>query len=106
MSRKVSVIIKRPGESAYHTNISCSLENLQKTVGGYIETVRMFEDATFIVNEEGKLRGFPYNFTISGIDLVGTVILIGCKGNNFCDLPITFKEAKDVFPMMFEKNIL
>ena len=37
---KIRAIIKRPDEKYGHvTNISPTLENLQKTVGGYIEPV-------------------------------------------------------------------
>ena len=68
MSRKVSVIIKRPGEKLYKTNISDSLKNLQNTVGGNIETVTLCEDMTFIVNEEGRLLCLPYNCTVCGVE--------------------------------------
>lgn len=102
MSRKVSVIIKRPGEKPYKTNISDSLKNLQNTVGGNIETVTLREDMTFIINEEGRLLGLPYNCTIRGIDLYGTVIVIGVKRDEFDDIPITFDQAKKLFPQMWE----
>ena len=35
---KISALVKQPGRVPYHTNISNSLEALQKEVGGYIET--------------------------------------------------------------------
>ena len=38
-----------------------SLEQLQKAVGGYIETVTIDNGNILIVNEEGKLQGLPYN---------------------------------------------
>lgn len=38
---KISVIIKRPGEKAHRTNISSTLENLQKTA--YEKLKRYFE---------------------------------------------------------------
>lgn len=102
MSRKVSVIIKRPREKPYKTNISDSLKNLQNTVGGNIETVTLREDMTFIVNEEGRLLGLPYSCTVCGIDLYGTVIVIGVKGDEFDDIPMTFDQAKKLFPQMWE----
>ena len=102
MSKKVSVIIKRPGVKPYKTNISDSLKNLQNTVGGNIETVTLREDMTFIVNEEGRLLGLPYNCTVCGIDLYGTVIVIGVKGDEFDDIPMTFDQAKKFFPQMWE----
>ena len=38
---KISVLIKEPGKQPRHVNIENSLKNLQKTVGGYIETVTL-----------------------------------------------------------------
>lgn len=102
MSRKVSVIIKRPGEKPYKTNISDSLKNLQNTVGGNIETVTLCEDMTFIVNEEGRLLGLPYNCTVCDVELYGTVVVIGVKGDEFDDIPMTFDQAKKLFPQMWE----
>ena len=52
---KVKVIIKRPDEEYGHvSNISSTLKNLQKTVGGYIETVQVTGKDVILVNEEGK----------------------------------------------------
>ena len=102
MSRKVSVIIKRPGGKPYKTNISVSIKNLQNTVGGNINIVRMREDMAFIVNEEGHLLGLPHNFTVYGVELYGTVIVIGIEGERFDDIPITFDQAKKLFPQMWE----
>jgi len=95
---KVRVIIKRPDEKFGHvTNISTRLENLQKTVEGYIETVPLAHNVTLICNEEGKLRDLEPNFRL-GKDfadvIVGTVIVIGVDGEDFCDVPITFKTWK------------
>jgi len=39
-----------------------SLESWQKAVGGYIETIPV-EDGMLIINEEGKLKGLPINYT-------------------------------------------
>lgn len=101
MSAKKSVVIKEPGCKPRHVNISTSLENLQKTVGGYIETLTIATDMCFICNEEGRLQGLPYNFTSCGNPFVGTVILIGVAGDDFADLPLTFAEVKKAFPEMF-----
>ena len=64
MAHKIKVIVKRPDEKDGHvTNISYTLENLQKTVEGHIETLTL-PGFTIICNEEGiplgleeKLRG-------------------------------------------------
>ena len=46
--KKIKCIIKRPDEEYGHvTNISPRLENLQKTVEGYIETVPLSVERSF-----------------------------------------------------------
>ena len=95
---KKSVIIKEPGKVPRHVHISTSLENLQKIVGGYIETVTMAKDFTIICNEDGRICGLPYNCNIAGADFFGTIIMIGIDGDDFCHCPITFSSAKKLFP--------
>ena len=95
--RKIKVIIKRPDEEYGHmTHISDSLENLQKTVGGYIECVT-FSQFVILCNEEGKIRGLPFNMNIGTFDtLVGTIIVLGIDGEDFADCPIDFKTWKNI----------
>ena len=85
--RKIKVIIKRPGEKPYTTWISDRLENLQKTVEGYIETVTVCTDLVIICNEEGRIRNLPYNCTILGADFFGTILLAGINGEEFGNVP-------------------
>lgn len=84
---KIKVIIKRPGEKPYTTWISDRLENLQKTVEGYIETVTVCSDLVIICNEEGRIRDLPYNCTILGADFFGTILLAGINGEEFGNVP-------------------
>jgi hypothetical protein len=84
------------------TWISDSLENLQKTVGGYIETVTLDNGVVLICNEEGRIRDMPYNFTLRRIHgiipihnpIFGTVIACGAESDEFADIPIDFNEWK------------
>lgn len=110
MSKKIKCIVKRPDEQFGHvTWVSDSLENLQKTVGGYIETVSIDDhELVLIVNEEGKLRNMPYNFSALCSahvydayvewreQLFGTVIVCGTclTKDTFEDIPIDFNEWK------------
>ena len=92
---KIKAIIKRPDEEFGHmTWISDTLENLQKTVGGYIETVTLASDLVVICNEEGRLLGLEPNCTVCGIDFVGTIIVVGVQGDAFADVPIELGEWK------------
>lgn len=101
MSRKIKVIIKRPGIKPYATNISDSLENLQRTVDGYIETVTLADDLVLICNEEGRIRNLPYNCNIMGANFFGTLIFAGIDGESFGDIPYAFKVFKTVFNSLF-----
>ena len=109
MGKKIKCIVKRPDEQFGHmTWVSDSLENLQKTVGGYIETVTLDNGVVLICNEEGKLRDMPYNFSAlcsaHAYDayvewreqLFGTVIVCGTNPtkDTFADIPIDFNEWK------------
>lgn len=97
MADKIRVISKRPGCPPRSVWVSNTLENLQTAVGGYIETVTLASDCCVICNEEGRLLGLPYNCTICGVDVVGDILLVGVKGEEFTDLPISYQEAKEMF---------
>jgi hypothetical protein len=103
MAKKIKCIVKRPDEQFGHvTWISDSLENLQKTVGGYIETVTFNNGLVLICNEEGKIRDMPYSFTLRRIHgiipihnpIFGTVIVCGADGDQLTNVPIDFNEWK------------
>ena len=98
---KIKTIIKRPDEEFGHiANISNTLENLQKTVGGKIETLYLGHGLILIVNEEGKLMNLEPNFrTGRGFfadTIVGTAIVVGQNGDDFGDIPITFQTWKNL----------
>jgi len=87
---KIKVIIKRPDEAKGHvTAISNTLENLQRTVGGYIQVVTLDDDLVLICNEEGKLRGLAPNCRCKGDLFVGTIIVAGSGfgTGDFADVP-------------------
>ena len=100
--KKIGVLIKEPGKQPRHVNISDTLENLQRTVGGYIETVTVSANLVVICDEEGKLKGKPYCCTICGVDFVGTVILCGIDGDELADLPVGWKDLKNMMPQLWE----
>lgn len=99
---KIGVIIKEPGRVPRHVNISNTLENLQKTVGGYIETVTLRSDLVVICDEEGRIKGKPHCCNIGGVDFCGTVILAGVDGDEFADIPCGYGDFKRLFPQLWE----
>lgn len=82
-------------------DIEAELHALQEQVGGYIETVRIAEDAVMIVDEEGLLKGRTQNALASLIAkqmLVGTALIVGVEVNAdgeqvFCDCPERYVSA-------------
>ena len=80
------VIYKAPGCRPEPRDIPNTLEELQATVGGYIETVTLAKDAAIICNEEGRLLGLPYNCRFLGVDFVGPILVVGVDGDRFTDL--------------------
>lgn len=102
MSYKISVAIKEPGRVPRHVAISNTLENLQRTVGGYIETVTIAEGLVLIVDEEGRIKGKEWCCNIAGVDLCETVIMCGIDGEEFGDLPVDWKDLKRLFPQLWE----
>lgn len=99
---KISVLIKEPGKKPRHVAISNTLENLQKTVGGYIEVVTIASDCAVICDEEGRLKGKEHCCEIAGVDFVGTVILCGVDGEEFTDLPVGWDGMKTLLPKLWE----
>ena len=93
---KIRVIVKRPDEKYGHvTHMSNTLQAFQKAVDGPIETISIVpQGIVCIVNEEGKLRNLEPNFYMGrapfGDRIVGTAVIVGTDGEEFCDCPIDF----------------
>lgn len=100
---KIHVYIKDPGKPPRSVHISNTLENLQKTVGGYIETVTLASDLVIICNEEGIINDLPYNCNVCGHMLFGTVIFCGAEGDEFGDVPYSYKKFKELFPELWRQ---
>ena len=79
MNKLKALLVTSSGQIA-EISIDNTLEALQKTVGGYIETVRICTDAVAIVNEEGRLLGFPVNRALPFF--VGDVLIVGDDGSD------------------------
>lgn len=79
---------KQPGHP-YHTFwIRNDLKELQRFVGGYIETVTVAPKLVLICNEEGRLQDMGFNCEICGINFVGPILAVGTDDEgNFTDMP-------------------
>ena len=82
----MKVVIKKVGEQAQVTEIENTLDALQKFVGGHIEVVSVGGEIIMICNEEGKLNGLEYNFKLGNDFIVGNVLFVQAKDEDFTDL--------------------
>lgn len=100
--KKIKVLIKRPDEPPRSVWISDTLENLQRTVGGYIEIVTLQRGLVVICDEEGRLKGKPHNCTIRGVEFVGEIVIAGQEGEELADYPTDFQTIKAAYPELWE----
>ena len=85
--KQILVIVKEPGKKPRVDPLfDNTLPALQEAVGGPIETVTISPGVVFVCNEEGHLRGMPYNCCLFGVNFVGTVVALGSKGDSFASL--------------------
>ena len=80
------VIYKTPGSAPRIAEIKNELDTLQAAVGGMLEAITIDDRVCILCNEEGKIRGMPYNITLMGHPLVGPVLIVGIKGEHFDSL--------------------
>lgn len=100
---KIKVMVKEPHKKPHMVELDNTLESLQKTVEGRIETVRIAPDLTIICDEEGLLKDKRFNCTVTGIQLFGTIIFVGVKDDEFADLPISEEEFKFAFSNLYRR---
>lgn len=77
---------KKPGEGWKVKEIQNKLKPLQREVGGRLESVSLWADACVLCDENGLLKGLPYNTTICGVSFVGPILIVGTAGEDFSDL--------------------
>lgn len=79
----MKVIYKEVGKKAKAIEIKHTLEEMQKLVGGYIESVHYKDNLFLICNEEGKLEGLPVN-VVFGMDYIaGNFFIVADDGTDF-----------------------
>lgn len=97
----IKVIRKEPGEAYFYDIVQNDLESFQACVGGYIEAVGLLPQVTnedfecvspgvaIICDEEGRLKGKPYNCTIAGTEFVGPIVIVGTYDDEFVEPPVS-----------------
>ena len=89
----MKAIRKKPGCEPEVIDIDNTLAALQQEVEGYIEVITLPYGAALICNEEGRILGLPDNGRLCGVDVVGTALIVGVNGSEFCDVPAFFKRV-------------
>lgn len=85
--KMIKILRKKVGEPWEIIEIENTLEALQHEVEGYIEAVSVTSDGCVVINEESLLKGHQFNVMFAGLPLFGTVLLVGTRNDEFCDLP-------------------
>jgi hypothetical protein len=92
-TKKLKVVMVRPGQFATIEEIGSDLESLQKAVGGHIEQVCPWNDeVALICNEDGKNEDLMLNRAIYDKDdnildvIAGPFFIVGLGEENFRSL--------------------
>ena len=90
------VIYKHPDDLKPQTYaVDSELKALQDLVNGPIECITLQPNRLVaLVNEEGILRGLPYNCKLLGLPIYGPLILCGVDGEDFADIPEEYADPK------------
>lgn len=75
-----------PRENPRMIEIKNTLEDMQKTVGGYIEMIALNDGDVIVVNEEGKLMGLEGNRKFGSDILTGSFFIAGTNGEDLASL--------------------
>lgn len=101
--KMIRAFVKHPNQDPYLTPLSAELEAMQKLVGGYLQEVAISTDIVILCDEEGKLKGKPYNCTFGTHTLVGTLVFVGVKDNDWADCPLSYGEFRTAFPALYKE---
>jgi len=71
------VLIVKPQEKPYVSEIEEGLESMQSVVDGLIEFVDLDDNTTLVCNEEGKIYGLEGNRRVGRDIIAGTFFLCG-----------------------------
>ena len=85
----MKAIRKRPGEMPEVIDVENDGDAIRAELGGPMEAFTIAEDLVILCDEEGRLNGKEHNITLRGlgVDFVGTILIVGVDGEEFCDVP-------------------
>lgn len=92
----ISALMALPDGSVTKKKIAPGLESLQAEIGGFLEGIQLRPDVICYFDEEGQLKGLPYNETATRwlskfghqFRLVGPMLVVGLtKDGDDTDVP-------------------
>lgn len=98
----MKVIRKHPGKMPEVIDVENDVRAIQAELGGYIEAVTIASDLAILCDEEGRLKGKEPNIAWRklGVDFVGTILIVGVDGEEFCNVPMLDSVLWDFFRMV------
>lgn len=75
-----------PHKHPEYVTVENELKALQAQVGGLIEVITLSPTAAIIINDEGKLIGLEGNRRFRNDVIVGNMLIVGVKGEEFASL--------------------
>lgn len=102
MRKRIRVVQKTVGGGWSVSMIPNTLEALQAAVDGYIETVKLTTELTLVCNEEGIVRGLPYNGMVFNLPIYGDFLIVKTWRDEFTTL--SMEEANAVIRILGEKE--
>lgn len=85
--KMIDIVMVKPGEQAFATQIADELHTLQQAVGGgYIECVPLGGGALIVCNDEGKLNGMSPNRRLGDDVIAGPFFICGSDNGEFISL--------------------
>ena len=100
-------LLVRPNKLPEEITFKNTLETKQELVDGYIEYAYSddFPDVAFICNEEGKIKGLPYNRDIGHDIIAGNFIIISSKDDEGEDISLSDRQIEKYKKIFNEKSI-
>lgn len=83
----MKAIFKDPLKDSKIIDVENSVAGIQKVIGGYFEAITIKEDACILCDEEGKIKRLKPNCIYNSELIVGPVLVVGVKGEDFTDVP-------------------
>lgn len=99
-NKKIRILIKKPKEEAYITEIEDKLENLQEIVGGLFDCTPLpgSNNIDIFFNDEGKIMHLDGNVWLAGRGgdcIVGTCYFVGYDSETGESVSLTDKQIKE-----------